>query len=138
MAMGDPALVTKHLIIQFLSLKEAMKSYIFFKAKRVDVKEVRRQHLHMQARLYFACVPVCDTAFHFQAVDLKSHCIGLMLSTVSFVDKMKPPFSLLFHCASYSSVLAKIFHNPVEQKKTNKNHEAVGLLKKKKRQSKVG
>ena len=63
--MGDPVLVTEHLVIQFLSLKDAIRSYIFFKAKQVDVKEVRRQHLRMQARLYFACVPVYDTAFHF-------------------------------------------------------------------------
>lgn len=104
-----------------------MKSYILFKAKQVNVKEVTGQHLHMQACLYFAYVPVYVIAFHFQAIDLKSHYTSFMLNTVSFFDKMKPPFSLLFVCASYYSVLAKIFHNPVKQKKTNKNPEEVGL-----------
>jgi len=81
----------------------------------------------MQACLYFARVPVYVIAFHFQAIGLKSHLTGLMLSSVGFFDKMKPLFSLLFYCASYSSVLAKFFYNPVKQKKTNKNSEEVGL-----------
>ena len=127
MVMGDSVLVTEHLTIQFLSLREAMKLYILFKVKQVSVKGERRQHLHMQACLYFARVPVYVIAFHFQAIGLKSHLTGLMLSTVGFFDKMKPPFSLLFYCASYSSVLAKFFYNPVKQKKTNKNPEEVGL-----------
>lgn len=52
MAMGDPVFVTEQLNLQFLSLREAMKSYILFKVKQFNVKGVRRQHLHMQARLY--------------------------------------------------------------------------------------
>ena len=48
-----------------------MKSYILFNAKQVNVKEIRGQHLHMQACLYFAYVPVYVIAFHFQAIDLK-------------------------------------------------------------------
>lgn len=131
MAMGDPVLVTEQLTIRFLSLREAMKSYILFKVKQVSVTGEKRQHLYMQACLYFACVPVYVIASHFQVIDLKGHLTGLMLSRAGFFDKMKPPFSLLFYCASYSSVLAKIFHNPVKQKKTNKNPEKVGLQKKK-------
>ena len=98
----------------------------------------KRQHLYMQACLYFACVPVYVIAFHFQAIDLKGHLTGLMLSRAGFFDKMKPPFSLLFYCASYSSVLAKIFHNPVKQKITNKNPEKVGLQKKKEIKGQLG
>lgn len=57
-AMGDPVLVTEHLTIQFLSVREAMTFYILFKVKQVSVKGERRQHLYMQACLYFARVPV--------------------------------------------------------------------------------
>lgn len=58
MAVGDPVLTTEQLNIQFPSLREAMKSYILFKVRQFNVKEVRRQHLHMQVYLYFACVPI--------------------------------------------------------------------------------
>lgn len=43
--------------IQFPSLREAVTSCIF-KVKQFIVKRVRRQYLHMQVYLYFACVPV--------------------------------------------------------------------------------
>lgn len=58
MAVGDPVLTTEQLNIQFPSLREAMKSYILFKVRQFNVKEVRRQHLHMQVYLYFAWVPI--------------------------------------------------------------------------------
>lgn len=63
--MGDPVLMTEHLNIQFPSLREARKSYIFFKVKRFSVKEVGRQHLHRQVYLYFACIPVWVILFPF-------------------------------------------------------------------------
>lgn len=85
-AMGDPVLVTEHLTIQFLSVREAMKFYILFKVKQVSVKGERRQHLYMQACLYFARVPVYVIALHFQVIDLKSRLPGLMLSSVGVFD----------------------------------------------------
>lgn len=49
--MGGPVLITEQLNIEFPSLREAMKSYILLKVKRFNVKEVGRQHLHMQVYL---------------------------------------------------------------------------------------
>lgn len=53
MAMGDPVLITEQLNIQFPSLREVMKSYILFKVKQFNVKEVRREHLHIYILLVF-------------------------------------------------------------------------------------
>lgn len=52
MAMGDPV-ITKQLNIQFPSLREVIKSYLLFKVKRFNVKEVRKQHLHIYILLVF-------------------------------------------------------------------------------------
>lgn len=52
MAMGDPVLITQQLNIQFPSLREVIKSYLF-KVKQFNVKEVRRQHLHIYILLVF-------------------------------------------------------------------------------------
>lgn len=56
--MGDLVIMTEQFNIQFPSLREAVKSYILFKVNHINVKEVRRQHVHMHISLYFACVPV--------------------------------------------------------------------------------
>lgn len=51
MAMGDPVLTTEQLHVQFPSLREVTQSCMLFKVKQVNVKEVRRQHLHIYVLL---------------------------------------------------------------------------------------
>ena len=53
MAMRDLFLMTEQLTIQFPSLREVMKSYILFKVMQFNVKEVRKQHLHIYNFLMF-------------------------------------------------------------------------------------
>lgn len=52
-----------------------------------------------------------------------------MFSTVGLCDKMKPMFFLLFHCASYSSILAKKISQLAKPNQTNKNPEEVEFVK---------
>lgn len=68
MAMGDPVLVTEHLTIQFLSLREAMKLYILFKVKQVSVKEATFTYAGMF--IFCSCSSLCH-CFSFSSNWLK-------------------------------------------------------------------
>lgn len=68
MAMGDPVLVTEHLTIQFLSLREAMKLYILFKVKQVSVKEATFTYAGMF--MFCSCSSLCH-CFSFSSNWLK-------------------------------------------------------------------
>lgn len=53
MVTRDLFLMTEQLTIQFPSLREVMKSYILFKVMQFNVKEVRKQYLHIYNFLVF-------------------------------------------------------------------------------------
>lgn len=61
----------------------------------------------MQARLYFACVPVTTLLSIFKQLTWKSHCTVSDAQHCELLDKIKPSFSLLFPL--YYSSVAKIF-----------------------------